>query len=64
MAEWKQESDSREEGVRFIERGKWDQRLADREAGRTCQKVVGGFEEACERWREKLVGQLGVEATA
>lgn len=65
MAEWKRESEAREEGVRWIEKGGWDERLREREAGRTCERVVGGFEEVCERWRERLVGQLGVaEAVA
>lgn len=64
MAEWKRESEVREEGVRWIERGGWEERLKGREAGRTCERVVGGFEEVCERWRERLVGQLGVEVVA
>ena len=48
-----------EEGVRWIETGGWDERLKDREAARVCGEVVGGFEEVCAGWRERLVRQNG-----
>ncbi|MCJ1438552.1 hypothetical protein MMC27_007942 [Xylographa pallens] len=48
-----------EEGVRWIETGDWDERLKDREAARVCGEVVGGFEEVCAGWRERLTRQNG-----
>ncbi|KAJ5497787.1 hypothetical protein N7453_006838 [Penicillium expansum] len=46
---------SREEGSRWIERGEWDRRLKDREAGKVCGDVVSGFEAVCGEWRGEAV---------
>ncbi|KAF7587541.1 hypothetical protein BBP40_007076 [Aspergillus hancockii] len=64
VAELRREEEGREEGTRWIEKGDWDRRLRDREAGRECGDVVSGFEAVCGEWREKLFGAAGAEATA
>lgn len=56
VADIRREEESREEGSRWIERGDWDRRLKDREAGKVCGDVVSGFEAVCGEWREKLFG--------
>ncbi|KGO75438.1 hypothetical protein PITC_081240 [Penicillium italicum] len=56
VADIRREEESREEGSRWIERGEWDRRLKDREAGKVCGDVVSGFEAVCGEWREKLFG--------
>lgn len=60
LAEWRRESELKEEGERWIEKGEWDRRLGEREAGRACGDVVGGFEKVCEGWRRRLEEGLGV----
>lgn len=52
----KREDESRDEGTRWIEKGEWDRRLREREAGRVCGDVVSGFEAVCGEWRERLFG--------
>ncbi|KAE8147635.1 hypothetical protein BDV25DRAFT_29989 [Aspergillus avenaceus] len=64
VAELRREEEGREEGTRWIERGDWDRRLRDREAGRECGDVVSGFEAVCGEWRERLFGAAGAEAAA
>ncbi|KAI5282458.1 hypothetical protein KEM54_002752 [Ascosphaera aggregata] len=65
VADIRREDENREEGTRFIEKGDWDRRLSDREAGKVCKDVVSGFEEVCGVWRERLFGQVGAaEAVA
>lgn len=55
-AELRREFEQAEEGVRWIEGHGWGDRIAQREAGRVCREVTGGFEEVCEGWRRRLVG--------
>ena len=57
VAEMKQEEELREEGERWLARGNWGERLRDRECAQVCGDVVTGFEEVCNRWRERLVAQ-------
>ncbi|KAI9372793.1 hypothetical protein BJX61DRAFT_423247 [Aspergillus egyptiacus] len=64
VAELRREEESREEGTRWIERGDWDRRLQEREAGRECGDVVSGFEAFCGEWREKLFGAAGAGTEA
>ncbi|KAL9130954.1 MAG: hypothetical protein Q9217_001000 [Psora testacea] len=59
VVEMRREAEAREEAVRWIEKGDWDQRLAGRECARVCGDVVGGFEEVCNGWRKRLVGEIG-----
>ena len=61
VAELKREGAEREEGIRWVETGGWDERLSGRECARVCGEVVGGFEEVCRGWRERLVLGDGVE---
>lgn len=60
LTEWKRENESKEQGLRFIEKGDWDRRLQEREAKRACSGVVDGFEEVCGMWRKRLCEGLGV----
>ena len=46
-----------EEGMRWVETGGWEERLAGREAAKFCGEVVQGFEEVCQGWRERLLEQ-------
>ena len=58
--ELRREADAREEGVRWVEKGRWNDRLAGRECERICEDVVGGFEEVCNEWRERMAsGAIG-----
>lgn len=56
VADLRREEEGREEGSRWLERGDWDRRLKEREAGRECGDVVSGFEAVCGEWRERLFG--------
>ncbi|EER43315.1 conserved hypothetical protein [Histoplasma capsulatum H143] len=56
VAEMRREEERREEGTRWIEKGEWDRRLQQREAGRVCGDVVSGFEAVCGEWRARLFG--------
>ncbi|KAJ5374249.1 hypothetical protein N7517_006255 [Penicillium concentricum] len=64
VADIRREEESREEGSRWIERGEWDRRIKDREAGKVCGDVVSGFEAVCGEWREKLFGTNAEMAAA
>ncbi|KAI9702690.1 MAG: hypothetical protein M1820_006074 [Bogoriella megaspora] len=59
LAELQKEMAMAEEGRRWIERGGWEQRLRERGCARECREVVGGFEEVCRGWRERLEGGVG-----
>ncbi|KAK1654840.1 hypothetical protein BDP81DRAFT_402809 [Colletotrichum phormii] len=59
VAEIKREEELREEGERWINRGNWSERLANRECASVCGDVVGGFEEVCNSWRARLLEQAG-----
>ena len=59
VGELRREADAREEGVRWIEKGEWDERLARRDCARVCGEVVGGFEAVCDGWRAQLTTQGG-----
>ncbi|OAT13919.1 hypothetical protein BDBG_09026 [Blastomyces gilchristii SLH14081] len=56
VADMRREEEQREEGTRWIEKGEWDRRLQQREAGRVCGDVVSGFEAVCGEWRARLFG--------
>ncbi|KAK4250204.1 hypothetical protein C7999DRAFT_11972 [Corynascus novoguineensis] len=55
VAELRREEELREEGERWLARGGWADRLARRECARACGDVVGGFEQVCESWRQRLM---------
>jgi hypothetical protein len=63
VAEMRRDEELREEGVRWLERGNWGERLARRECAHVCGEVVGGFEKVCEGWRERLVKALKEESS-
>ena len=63
VGEMRREAEAREEGVRWIERGGWDAKLKGRECAKVCREVVGGFEEVCDGWRERIASG-GVEVGA
>lgn len=44
-----------EEAVKWLEAGRWEEKLRKRECKFECERVVGGFEEVCQGWRERLV---------
>ncbi|KAL1954975.1 hypothetical protein VTO42DRAFT_382 [Malbranchea cinnamomea] len=56
VAEIRRDEEAREEGTRWIEKGEWDRRLGEREAGKVCKDVVSGFEAFCGEWRARLFG--------
>lgn len=61
----KRELDEAEEGIRWLEAGRWGDKLKERAAAKVCGEVVGGFEEVCRGWRERLAGsECGMELTA
>ena len=62
VAEMRKEAETREEAVRWLENGRWGRRLAERECARVCGDVIRGFEEACNTWRERLLGGLEIGA--
>ena len=64
VVEMRKDAEAQDEGERWVEKGQWDKRLADRDCARICGDVVGGFEEVCNGWKERLVGGLGVEVGA
>lgn len=55
LREWSIENLDREEGISYIEQGGWDRRLRNRECASVCRDVLGGFEETCGKWRERLL---------
>jgi len=62
LREARLEMDGRDESVRWIEQGCWDQRLREREAKGACKEILSGFEEVCDGWGERL--RKGVEVAA
>jgi hypothetical protein len=57
VAEMKREEELKEEGERWLMRGNWGERLQKRECAGVCRDVVGGFEEVCNGWRDRLLAQ-------
>lgn len=64
VGSWRKEMDSRDDSVRWIEQGCWDQRLRQRDAQSVCDDVLKGFEEHCDEWRARLSEGLEVEVVA
>jgi hypothetical protein len=50
----REEMNDRDESVRCIEQGCWDQRLREREVERECSGILQGFEQVCDGWGERL----------
>ncbi|KAI9866401.1 MAG: hypothetical protein M1813_001523 [Trichoglossum hirsutum] len=55
VMEMRRDNETAEESMRWIERGSWQERLGQRECEGVCRDVVGGFEEVCNGWRERLL---------
>ncbi|KAF5006566.1 hypothetical protein FDECE_7069 [Fusarium decemcellulare] len=62
VAEMRREEQLREEGERWLTRGNWGERLEKRECAGVCGEVIGGFEEVCNGWRERLLAQAEAQA--
>lgn len=62
VAEMKRDEELREEGERWLSRGNWGERLEKRECAGVCGEVIGGFEEVCNGWRERLLAQAESQA--
>ena len=62
VAEMKREAELKEEGERWLTRGNWGERLEKRECAGVCGEVIGGFEEVCNGWRERLLAQAEAQA--
>ena len=59
----REEEEAAERGRKYVDKGEWERRLREREAGKACRAVVEGFEGVCGVWRDRLLrgGQgLGV----
>ncbi|KAG8526902.1 uncharacterized protein KY384_008331 [Bacidia gigantensis] len=59
VIEIRKEAEAREEAIRWIERGCWERRLAERECKRVCGEVIGAFEDDLRHQRQMLVAALG-----
>jgi hypothetical protein len=64
LREWSTEWDVRDNGVQWIERGCWNQRLQNRECAGVCQEVLSGFEQVCDQWRDRLLAGASGESVA
>ncbi|KAL8934382.1 MAG: hypothetical protein Q9211_005255 [Gyalolechia sp. 1 TL-2023] len=68
VEDFRRESQMRDEGIRWVEKGNWDTRLSNRECGAICEDVVDGFKNACETWEEAIktnaIGYHALEVTA
>lgn len=62
VAEMRRDEELREEGERWLARGNWGERLQKRECAGVCGEVIGGFEEVCNGWRERLLAQAESQA--
>lgn len=50
----KKETEVREEGIRWVERGDWDAKLSKRECGAICGDMVDGFRDVCDTWERTI----------
>ena len=57
VADLRRDDELRVEGERWLARGNWGERLSQRECAGVCGEVMGGFEEVCNDWRERLLAQ-------
>lgn len=60
VADLRREAAAREECISWVENGRWDDRLAERDCARVCGEVVGGFEDVCNGWRDRLLAEAGI----
>ncbi|KAL6862367.1 hypothetical protein J3F83DRAFT_746081 [Trichoderma novae-zelandiae] len=62
VAEMRKEDELREQGEEWLTRGNWGERLEKRECASVCGEVIGGFEDVCNGWRERLLAQAEPQA--
>lgn len=62
VAEMRREEELREEGERWLTRGNWGERLQKRECAGVCGDVIGGFEDVCNGWRQRLLARAEPQA--
>ncbi|CAG9993744.1 unnamed protein product [Clonostachys byssicola] len=62
VAEVRRDEELRDEGERWLTQGNWGERLQNRECAGVCGDVIGGFEEVCNGWRERLLAQAQSQA--
>ncbi|KAF4582938.1 WD domain-containing protein [Ophiocordyceps camponoti-floridani] len=62
VVEIKRDDELREEGERWLSRGNWGERLEKRECAGVCGDVIGGFEDVCNGWRQRLLAQAESQA--
>lgn len=62
VAEIRRDEQLKEEGEAWLTRGNWGERLESRECAGVCGDVIGGFEEVCNGWRERLLAQAESQA--
>jgi hypothetical protein len=62
VAEIRRDEQLKEEGEVWLTRGNWGERLEKRECAGVCGDVIGGFEEVCNGWRERLLAQAESQA--
>ncbi|GJN81147.1 hypothetical protein PLIIFM63780_004679 [Purpureocillium lilacinum] len=62
VAEMRREDELREEGELWLSRGNWGERLQKRECAGVCGEVIGGFEDVCNGWRQRLLAQAEPKA--
>ncbi|KAL8694440.1 MAG: hypothetical protein Q9218_000932 [Villophora microphyllina] len=46
--------DLREDGIRWIQEGNWDEKLSNRECAKVCGHMLSGFKQACEEWEKRV----------
>ena len=56
VEEMKRDAQTKEDGVRWVDKVTLKYRLAGRECAGVCQVVVEGFDDVCQGWRDKLAG--------
>ncbi|PHH69824.1 hypothetical protein CDD83_5601 [Cordyceps sp. RAO-2017] len=62
VSEIRRDEELREEGERWLLRGNWGERLQRRECAGVCGDVIGGFEDVCNGWRQRLLAQAESQA--
>lgn len=62
VAELEKEREASDVAVMWIEQGKWQTRLANRDCARVCRDTVLEIEEVYQGWKEKLLATAAVTA--
>lgn len=62
VLEMRRDEELREKGERWLSTGNWGERLRKRECAGVCGEVIGGFEDVCNGWRQRLLAQAETQA--